>query len=234
MPSSGLRQVPTQVTREAGNIHPYGNPYVWLDPLNLKRIAENIAEGLARVDVAHKAEYTAGLEAFNDRIDRALFGDALVDEIGGSKLDRLARQGRLNGFLEQRGLRDKLGGWLAKAEPLAGTKIISHHQTWVYFADRFGFQVALEIEEKPGIQPSAKHRQRVLETMREDGIKLILIETYQDRRTADWLAKRTGAKVRVVPVDVGPQVPAGDYFELIDLLLNKLLPATGAETGQGD
>ena len=223
--SQGLTtmEVPSRVTREEGSIHPYGNPYVWLDPLNLKHMAENIAEGLARLDPAHADDYERGLAGYADRIDRALFGDGLVDEVGGDKLTRLARQGRLDDFLEDRGLGPKLGGWLDAARPLEGVSIVSQHKTWIYFATRFGFQVAMEIEEKPGIQPSARHRDRVLETMQARSIKTILIERYQDRRTADWIAKRAGAEVLAVPVDVGPEVEVDDYFALIDLLLEELV-----------
>lgn len=216
-------EVPAKLTREEGNIHPYGNPYVWLDPLNLRRMAENVAAGLAEADPGHADEYAAGLEAYVGRLDRALFGERLVEEVGGAKLDRLARQQRLASFLEQRGLTDQLGGWLARAAPLAGRQIVSYHTTWPYLAQRFGFEVAAEIEEKPGIPPSARHRERVLELVRQRDVRTLLIESYQDRRVADWIAARSQARIVTVPIDVGPEVGVADYFELIDRILGPLL-----------
>src|ERR1051325_4857054 len=64
-----LLQVPSSVNRAEGDIHIYGNPHYWLDPMNGKIIARNIADGLERVDPSNKAFYEANLLAFDKRID---------------------------------------------------------------------------------------------------------------------------------------------------------------------
>ena len=43
-------EIPSVLSREMGDIHPQGNPHVWLDPLRAKIQAKNIAEALERVD----------------------------------------------------------------------------------------------------------------------------------------------------------------------------------------
>lgn len=68
----GLLQVPSSVNRGEGDIHIYGNPHYWLDPLNGKVIARNIANGLERIDPANKEFYEANLHAFFVRIDLKL------------------------------------------------------------------------------------------------------------------------------------------------------------------
>ncbi len=70
----GLLQVPSSLNRGEGDIHIYGNPHYWLDPLNGKVIARNIANGLERVDPANKAFYEANLAAFNANVDTKLKG----------------------------------------------------------------------------------------------------------------------------------------------------------------
>jgi ABC-type Zn uptake system ZnuABC Zn-binding protein ZnuA len=65
----GLLQVPTSANRAEGDIHIYGNPHYWLDPLNGKVIARNIANGLERVDPSNKATYEANLQTFYKTID---------------------------------------------------------------------------------------------------------------------------------------------------------------------
>jgi zinc/manganese transport system substrate-binding protein len=65
----GLLQVPTSANRAEGDIHIYGNPHYWLDPLNGKVIARNIANGLERVDPSNKSTYEANLQAFYKKID---------------------------------------------------------------------------------------------------------------------------------------------------------------------
>jgi len=68
----GLLQVPTAANRAEGDIHIYGNPHYWLDPLNGKVIARNIANGLERVDPADRAIFEANLQKFYSNIDAKL------------------------------------------------------------------------------------------------------------------------------------------------------------------
>ena len=218
-------ELPAQLSREWGDVHPNGNPHVWLDPVDVEDMAANVCEGLCALDAAHAEEYRARLASYQARIDEALYGRALVEQIGGPKLTRLAKQGRLDEYLTSKGLEEKLGGWLAKARPLRGRPIVTYHKSWAYFAARFGFAVPIEIEEKPGIQPSAKHRDAVVELMRAQGVRAILQEVFYERSAGDYLAEHTGAKVVVVPIDVGPEVGAADYFQMIDLILDRLLEA---------
>lgn len=65
----GLLQVPSSSNRGEGDIHIYGNPHYWLDPLNGKVIGRNIANGLERLDPANKTFYETNLFAFFSRID---------------------------------------------------------------------------------------------------------------------------------------------------------------------
>ena len=65
----GLMQIPTSLNRGEGDIHIYGNPHYWLDPLNGKVIARNIADGLERIDPSNKSFYEANLQAFYKRIN---------------------------------------------------------------------------------------------------------------------------------------------------------------------
>lgn len=221
-------ELPQQLTREWGDVHPFGNPHVWLDPLNAKDLAANIALGLARVDPEHRADYEARQQAFEERIDEALFGAELVAEVGGRMLTRQARKGTLLEWLEAKGLAERLGGWLARAAALRGRPLVTYHKSWVYFASRFGLRIPIEVEEKPGIQASARHRDEVVRVIREQGIRTILQEVFYDRGAADYLARETGAEVVIVPIDIGADVGLASYGALIDHVLERLLEA---ETG---
>jgi len=64
-----LCQVPNAANRAEGDIHIYGNPHYWLDPMNGKQIAKNIAAGLEKVDPANKDFYEKNLTDFNKKID---------------------------------------------------------------------------------------------------------------------------------------------------------------------
>jgi len=233
--SAGVQtlELPAVLSREWGDVHPYGNPHVWLDPLNAKTMAENIAKALQAIDPAHTQDYQQNLAAFQQRIDDALFGPELVKEVSGRQLTRLARQGRLKEYLEHGKLTQMLGGWLARAAPLQGRPVVTYHKSWIYFAERFGFSIPVEIEEKPGIPPSAKHRDQVLALMKEQKIHTILQEVFYERSASDYLAHESGGHAVVVPLDVGPEVGAKDYFELIELLLGHMLESEGAPAPAG-
>jgi zinc/manganese transport system substrate-binding protein len=194
--SRGIRtlQLPEVLTRDAGHVHPQGNPHVWLDPVNFRTIAANVARGLSEIDPGHRDTYEANLAAYTAKLDAALFGPELVAEVGGDRLARLAEQGRLFEYLERRELADRLGGWLARASSLRGQRIVSYHQTWIYLARRFGFDVPIEIEEKPGIPPSARHRERVIDTIRETGASAILGELLRSPGGGVHLGADRGAR----------------------------------------
>src|SRR5256885_13909134 len=97
-----LLDVPTSFSRAQGDIHVFGNPHIWTDPMNAVQIARNILTGLKRVS-PENADYFSGREKdFEDRIYRALFGDELVKLLSGPTLADLDRQGKLLDLLRMK------------------------------------------------------------------------------------------------------------------------------------
>lgn len=217
-------EVPTAITRAQGDLHPEGNPHVWLDPLNAPIFADNIAAGLGRVDPANAAAYTANAKAFRKEIYERTFGADLVGFMGGELLERLARAHTLDGFLAQKGLTARLGGWLATAAPLHGEPVVWYHQNMAYFDDRFGLEVVGHIEDRPGIAPSAAHRAELAAAMKQNGAKVIGVTNYYDDRLAKVLASETGARVATIPGDVGADPTATDYVAFIDAMIRLVRP----------
>ena len=219
------RELPTTLSKAWGDIHPYGNPHVWLDPVNVKQLAANIAAGLTRVDPDGKDVYAKNLKAFGDKVDDALYGHALVVEYGTSKLARLSRRNELSDNLKTKKTYDKLGGWLKRAEPLRGLKILTYHKTWVYFCDRFGIDIRGEIEEKPGIPPSQDYLATLIKKVTAEQIKVIFIDTIYPTKDGEYIANKTGAKIVSSPIDLGGAAGTDDYFSLINTLLDRVLAA---------
>jgi zinc/manganese transport system substrate-binding protein len=111
----------------------------------------------------------------------------------------------------------KMADWTAALAPYAGTPIVTYHPTWKYFAARFGLVSDLYLEPKPGIPPSPPHLALVMRTMQEKKTRVVMVEPFQSRKTAEAVADRTGATV----VDVcqfpgGLPGTANDYIALID------------------
>lgn len=215
--------VPTDLTRAKGDLHPEGNPHVWTDPLNLLPVADNIAAGLSRVDPANAAAYAANAKAFKLRIQEAMFGADLVKFMGGDLLVRLAQSGQLDTFLASKGLTSRLGGWMARAAPLKGKPIVFYHQSWPYFVNRFGLKVVGYVEDRPGIPPTAAHRDALLAQMKAAGVKVVEVTSYYDDRIPTLLAQSVGGRVAKVAGDVGGTPAATDYFTYIDSLITAFL-----------
>ncbi|MDE3056431.1 MAG: zinc ABC transporter substrate-binding protein [Bacteroidota bacterium] len=223
-----VRELPTEVSRAWGDIHPQGNPHIWLDPLNVRIVAENIAARLQQIDPTNSGYYQQRLDAFKHRLDEKMYGSELLDLLGkkgGDILTRKTKDGELYSWLASRHLDAKLGGWMKMAEPLQGKEIISYHKTYIYFADRFGVKIAGELEEKPGIPPPAKHRDEVVDLVKRDGVKVILNDNFYSTDAADYVASKTGAKVIVTYIDVYSSPEANTYENLITYLLEKILKA---------
>jgi len=60
-----------KVDASMGDVHPDGNPHYWLDPRNAVATANDIADGLAKVDAANAAKYHARAEAFGKEAQAA-------------------------------------------------------------------------------------------------------------------------------------------------------------------
>jgi zinc/manganese transport system substrate-binding protein len=115
--------------------------------------------------------------------------------------------------------------WDAQMQPYRGRKIVTYHRSWPNFTRRFGFQVMGEIEPRPGIPPSPRHTIELMEMMKREGVKVILVEPYFDLKTPNSIASGTGAKVVVLLPSVGGEKEATDYFKLFDYDLGLLSQA---------
>lgn len=134
-----------------------------------------------------------------------------------SKLDAanaLLYQANLKKFNER--LDQKLAEWARLMEPFRGTKVVTYHKSYEYFAARFGLEIVGQIEPKPGIEPSPTHINALIPRMKEAGAKLVMIEPNRPRKTPQYVADAIGAKLVIVPGMVGGHEKIKDYFSLFD------------------
>ena len=122
-------------------------------------------------------------------------------------------------------LDQKLSEWQKALEPFRGTKIVTYHKTFPYFAQRFDLNVVGELEPKPGIPPSPTHLNTFIPMMKNEGVKLILIEQFRERKVPEFVAAQTGAKVVIIPIMVGGQKEMQDYLALFDYTINQIVSA---------
>ena len=115
--------------------------------------------------------------------------------------------------------------WEAEMAPYHGRKVITYHRSWPNFIKHFGLVSAGEVEPRPGIPPTPSHTLELINMMKRENVKIILVEPYFDLKTPNSIARETGAQVVVMPPSVGGEKEITDYFKLFDYDLNLLTRA---------
>jgi ABC-type Zn uptake system ZnuABC Zn-binding protein ZnuA len=225
-----LLDIPAAVDRSQGDVHIFGNPHVYTDPLRALQVARNITTGLKRVAPDRAAHFDSGLARYQAETYDRLFGAELVELLGGETLEQLAFGGGLFDFLESNEfegapLADRLGGWLHQGASLRGRDIICYHKNWAYFEDRFGVNCLEYVEAKPGITPTPRHVARLIELMQQQNLTVLLAASYFDQNRVEGVADRGHATAVILPMetDAGPGLDT--YFDLIDRWVTELTEA---------
>jgi len=119
----------------------------------------------------------------------------------------------------------KLAEWQKQLAPYRGAKIVTYHKDFVYLAKRFNLEVVETLEPKPGIAPSPSHLAKVIGTMRAKNARVILVQPYQNRRTAETVARQTGAVVLDIAQQPGARPNTPSYFDMMDYMVTTLATA---------
>jgi ABC-type Zn uptake system ZnuABC Zn-binding protein ZnuA len=131
---------------------------------------------------------------------------------------------RLNAFKIR--INDANKRWLAVMAPYRGAKVVTYHRSWPNFAKHFGLDVVDYVEPKPGVPPSPSHTFELINLMKAQHVKAILMEPYFDAKTPQSIAERTGAKLVVLYPSVGgAKSGTDDYFQLFDTNVANLVKA---------
>jgi zinc/manganese transport system substrate-binding protein len=115
--------------------------------------------------------------------------------------------------------------WDAEMQPYHGRKVITYHRSWPNFLKYFRLVSAGEVEPRPGIPPTPSHTLELINMMKRDNVRIILVEPYFDLKTPNAIARETGAQVVVMPPSVGGEKEITDYFKLFDYDLALLIKA---------
>ncbi|HEX2600817.1 MAG TPA: metal ABC transporter substrate-binding protein [Gemmatimonadaceae bacterium] len=121
----------------------------------------------------------------------------------------------------------KLADWQKQLAPYRGAKIVTYHRDFIYFAQRFGLTIVDELEPKPGISPSPAHLAQVIGEMKRSNAKIILVQPFQNRKTAETVARQTGATVIDAPQQPGAASNTSSYFDNMDNLVRAIAAALG-------
>jgi ABC-type Zn uptake system ZnuABC Zn-binding protein ZnuA len=109
--------------------------------------------------------------------------------------------------------------------PYRGSKAVGDHNLWPYLARRFGFSLVGFLEPKPGISPTTKHLQALVEMMKAERVKVILSSPYFEIRYAEFVSKNTGAKIVPLAHQVGSRPGTDNYLSMTNYNVRQLVAA---------
>lgn len=117
---------------------------------------------------------------------------------------------------------EKISDWTKKMAPFRGTKIITYHASWPYFAERFGLDVVGHVEPKPGIPPSPAHLESLIDLITREKVKLLLMEPYFSDQAPKFLEQKTKIKVLVTYPSIAPEEGIRNYFDIFDRDISRI------------
>lgn len=226
----GLLGVTSSVSRSQGDIHAFGNPHIWADPINGIVIGRNILRGLQRASPTDAAQMERRYMAWRERVLQALVGEEIVRLLGADAVFDLAVKGNLWSFIqnqsfEGRPLADRLGGWLKEGQAFRGRDMVCYHKEWDYFSRRFDVRCAAFVEPKPGIPPTPGHVAELMRMIRGAGIPVVFSANFYDQSHVRRIAERTGAAAVVVPANAAGAPGTDTYIDLVSTWVRELATA---------
>jgi zinc/manganese transport system substrate-binding protein len=181
-----LIDVPSNVSRSEGDIHPEGNPHFLLNPHNIPSLARAIKDKLCGLDANHCRLFENNLSEFLKVWD------------------------------------NKTREWDHKLSVVKGKRVIQYHQLFNYFLSTYDLSLVGTVEPKPGIPPTARHIEELIETAKTQKVDFVLQDAYHEKRSAHFVAEKTGAKFVLFPHDIGAVPEAKDLFSLFDEIGRRL------------
>ncbi|HEX9577729.1 MAG TPA: metal ABC transporter substrate-binding protein [Myxococcales bacterium] len=115
--------------------------------------------------------------------------------------------------------------WAPMVAKMKGAKIVTYHKSWSYVSHWLGMEEIGYVEPKPGIPPDPNHLVQLIQMMRAEKAQLLLVEDFYNKNTAQLVAEKAGAKLMVLPTDVGATPEIKSWFDLVETGLRRLSAA---------
>jgi zinc/manganese transport system substrate-binding protein len=112
--------------------------------------------------------------------------------------------------------------WAPMVAKMKGQKVATYHKSWSYVSHWLGMEEVGYVEPKPGIPPDPSHLVALIQVMRREHAKLLLVEDFYNKTTAQLVADKAGAKMLTLPTDVGATPEIKSWFDLVETVLKKL------------
>jgi zinc/manganese transport system substrate-binding protein len=115
--------------------------------------------------------------------------------------------------------------WQSELAPVKGRKLFTRHRTLTYFLDWSGLVSAGELEPRPGVPPPPSHLAELVDVAKREEVKAISVENYYDTKSAEVVSRHSGAKIVLIPGDVGGEPGLDTYEKYLDTVVKRLAGA---------
>jgi zinc/manganese transport system substrate-binding protein len=112
--------------------------------------------------------------------------------------------------------------WQAELAPMKGRRLFTRHRTLTYFLEWSGLASAGELEPRPGVPPPPGHLAELVSVAKRDGVQAIVVENYFDTKSAEAVARHSGARIVQIPGDVGGEPGVDTYEKYVDALVRRI------------
>jgi ABC-type Zn uptake system ZnuABC Zn-binding protein ZnuA len=138
-----------------------------------------------------------------------------------SPADRATFEARRETFLSR--LEERLAAWEATLAPWRGARIVVVHDSWSYFAERFGLKIVAAAEPNPGVPPSPRELAALLDRLRGSDVRVLISDPHSDPSLVRQIADKGGIKAVTL-------LPSGrDYVGLFEENVQRLAQALKSE-----
>ena len=209
----------------SSGLHPSGNPHYLLDPIEGIRAAKLVADQLSKIMPAQKDQLQQNYDNFRKGLAEALVGVELAERHDVIELADLYLKNKLKDFLSTQSHGIKLGGWLGELADHRGTPIVGDHDLWPYFSRRVGFSVVGYFEPEPGVSPTTKHLQILINQMKAESVKLIFSAPYFDEKHGRFVSENTGAQILPMCHQTQARPNTDSYFDMVRHNMETLIKA---------
>nr|MEE4267672.1 metal ABC transporter substrate-binding protein [Candidatus Krumholzibacteria bacterium] len=112
---------------------------------------------------------------------------------------------------------DRVEAWEKRVADLQLDGVIVYHQQWEYLAHWLELEILAVVENRPGIAPSPRHVEDVIQRGRAAGRIALLAATWDHKDGANHVARKVPCPLVVVPASSGTDEAPGylDLFERI-------------------
>jgi len=117
--------------------------------------------------------------------------------------------------------------WTSTLAPYRGARVVVFHDSWPYFARRFGLVIVAAVEPAPGVPPSPASLASLTTSMKDGGVRVLIVEPASSASIASRVAASSGARIVTLVPSVGGDPEARDYLELFELDVRRLAEALG-------